>query len=167
MAANNCFTPANGLASATFSAIHGEYSKIFASAVTKSALLHALRSESGFFDMARPLSDLARVGGKMREIGVPVLRDLQPRRHPDAVVSPDVVEKAHQGRGAAGTSDDPAMQADRHHLRRGRAFGIEHVETILEIGEELIAAAEPLRIDEAHVVGIEAVGNDQMRSGRS
>ena len=47
--------------------------------------------------------------------------------------------------------DDPAMQTDRHHLRRRFAFGIEHLETVLEIAKELIASAEPLRIDEAHV----------------
>jgi hypothetical protein len=58
------------------------------------------------------------------------------------------------------------MQADRHHLRRRRAFGIEHVKTVLQIGEELLPAAKALRIDEAHVVGIERIRDDEMRSGR-
>src|SRR4051794_40742186 len=108
-------------------------------------------------------SNIESVVGEMAEIGLPVLRDLQPRRHPDALVLSDVVEKALQGRGTAGPADHPAMQADRHHFRRGLALGVEDVKTVLEIGEELLAAAEPLRVDKTHVVGIERIGNDQMR----
>ena len=99
----------------------------------------------------------------MRQIGVPVLRDLQPRRHPDALVLADVVEKAHQRSRAAWTADDPAMQTNGHHLGRGLAFGVEHVKTVLEVSEELLAAAKALRVDKAHVVGVERIGNDQMR----
>src|SRR5580692_7006377 len=103
----------------------------------------------------------------MRQIVVPVPRDLQSGRDPDAIVAFDVIEKAQQRRRAAGTADEPAMQADRHHLRRSLAFGIEQIETVLEIAIELLAVAEPLRIDEAHVVEIEAVRNDQMRALRT
>ena len=108
-------------------------------------------------------SDIEGVVGQMRQIGVPMLRDLQPGRHPDALVLSDVIEEAHQRSGAAGTADDPAMQADRHHLRRGFAFPVKDVKAVLQIGEEFIAAAKPLRIHKAHVVGIERIGNDQMR----
>src|SRR5207302_11008242 len=45
IAENSALTPANGRAAAACCAIHGEYSKILASAATKSSLLHALRSE--------------------------------------------------------------------------------------------------------------------------
>ena len=58
------------------------------------------------------------------------------------------------------------MQADRHHLRRALAFGIEHVEGILQIGEELVAAVEALRRGEAHVVGVERIGHDELRTAR-
>ena len=44
-----------------------------------------------------------------------------------------------------------------------RAFGIERVEAVLEIGEELVAGIEALRRGEAHVVGVERVGDDQLR----
>src|SRR5258708_38463671 len=111
--------------------------------------------------------DIESVGGEMRKIGVPVVGDLKARRYPDALMIHDVIEKPHQRSRAPRPPEHPAMQAYRHHLRRCFAFGIQNVETVLEIAKELVAAAEPLRIDEAHVVGIEAVGNDQMRSGRS
>jgi hypothetical protein len=62
------------------------------------------------------LADLERLRGEMFQIGVPVLGDREPGRHPDAFVLLDVVEEAHQRSGAAGTADDAAMQADRHHL---------------------------------------------------
>src|SRR5216684_8911006 len=120
------------------------------------------------FATCRPsLSDIKRTGGEIRKIGVPMLRDLQPCRHPDSLMTHDVIKKPPERRRAARTADHAAMQAYRHHLRRRLAFGIEHVEAVLEIGEELIAAAEPLRVDEAHVVGIETVGNNQMRPRRS
>src|SRR3954470_5334429 len=95
--------------------------------------------------------------GEMRQIGVPMLRDLQPRRHPNPLMLSDVIEKPHQRGGAAGTADDPAMQPHRHHLRRGLALAIKGIKAILEVGEEFIAAAKALRVDKAHVVGVERI----------
>src|SRR5271165_5059304 len=103
------------------------------------------------------LTNPRRAFGKMREILLPMLGDIEPRRHPDALVLLDIIEEAHQGCGATGAADDPAVQPDRHHLRLCLAFGIQHVKTVLQIGEELVAPAEALRIDEAHVVGIERI----------
>src|SRR5262245_7815938 len=100
------------------------------------------------------LSDIEGAGGEKLHVGVPVLRDIEPRRHPDALVPYDVVEEAHQGRRAAGPSDQAAVQADRHHLRRRCPFSIKHVKTVLQISEEFLAPAKALRVDEAHVVGI-------------
>src|SRR5260370_13895441 len=97
------------------------------------------------FDPDLPYS--GRIDGKMGEVGVPVLRDLQPGRHPHPLMLQDVVEKPQQRGRAAGTSDHAAMQADRHHLGRSLAFGIKHVETILTISAELIPAAKTLRVD--------------------
>src|ERR1700730_11468986 len=112
-------------------------------------------------------SDIERVGGEMGKIFVPVLSDLQPRRHPDALMLHDIVEKPHQRGRAPGTSGDAAVQAHRHHLGRGLAFGVQHVETVLQIREKLIAAAKSLRVDKTHVVGIETVANNQMGPGAS
>ena len=79
------------------------------------ALPQARRTGHGSPTIA--LADLERLLGEMPEIGVPVLGDRKPRRHPDVLVLPDVVEEAHQGGGTAGAADDTAMQADRHHFR--------------------------------------------------
>ena len=59
------------------------------------------------------------------------------------------------------------MQADRHHLRRaGLALGIERVEAVLQVGEELVAGIEALRRGEAHVVGVERIGDGEERALR-
>ena len=93
----------------------------------------------------------------------PVLGDLQAGGEPDALVAADIVEKAFQGLRPAGTPDEAAMQADRHHLRRAlNALLVEAVEAVLEIGEILVARVEALRRGEAHVVGVERVGHDQL-----
>jgi hypothetical protein len=76
-----------------------------------------------------------------------------------------VVEEAGERRGPARAAGEAAVQADRHHLRLpGGAFGIEHVEAVLEIGEELVAGVEALVGGEAHVVGVERVGDDEVRA---
>ena len=75
----------------------------------------------------------------------PVPGDVDAPRHPDPVVTTDVVEEARQRRRPAGAADEPAMQADRDHLRRCLALGIEQVEGVLQIGEELVAGIEALR----------------------
>src|SRR4051812_31234220 len=148
--------PANGRFSASCSAIHGEYSTTLARAATKLALSAALRSTSEICDIT-PSSDLERVCSKMRVLVVPMLRDLEPRRHPDALVLAYVVEEADQPRGAAGPAGETAVQPHRHHLRGGLAFGIEHVEGVLQIRVELLAFGKTLRVDEAHVVGIKRI----------
>src|SRR3954469_3502733 len=148
--------PANGRFSASCSAIHGEYSTTLARAATKSAWLAALSSASRICDI--PLPDLEC--SKMRVLVVPMLRDLEPRRHPDALVLAYVVEEADQPRGAAGPAGETAVQPHRHHLRGGLAFGIEHVEGVLQIRVELLAFGKTLRVDEAHVVGIKRIGDD-------
>ena len=55
------------------------------------------------------------------------------------------------------------MEAHRHHPRGLGPFGIEHVEAVLEVGVELVARVEALRGGEAHVVGVERVGHDELR----
>ncbi|MNN09878.1 hypothetical protein D3C81_1227840 [compost metagenome] len=59
------------------------------------------------------------------------------------------------------------MHADRQHLgpvlALGVALGIEHVERVLQVLEELVARVEALRRGEAHVVRVERVRHHQMR----
>ena len=58
----------------------------------------------------------------------PVAGDVDAPRHPDPLMRRDVIEEARERRGAARAADEAAMEADRHHLRRGLALRIERVE---------------------------------------
>src|SRR5229473_2593783 len=95
---------------------------------------------------------------------VPMARDIDSSRNPNAIAWREIVEKANKPRRPARPSNQPAMEPDRHHFGGALALGIEHVERVLEICEELIAIAKTLRVDESHIVGVERVGDDEMRS---
>ena len=94
----------------------------------------------------------------------PVARDIDPPCQPDAVVPLHMVEELHQPGKPRRPADKPAMQPHRQHFRRRLAFGIERVESVDQIGGELVAGMEPLRRREAHVVGVERIGDDQVRA---
>src|SRR5690606_37624376 len=82
----------------------------------------------------------------------PVAGNVEAPGEPDALVPPRVIEKALQPGDLARPPDQAAVQADRHHLCRTRlAFGIEHVEGVLEILEELLACDVAGGRGEAHV----------------
>jgi hypothetical protein len=79
----------------------------------------------------------------LRVVGYPVLRDGCPIAQPHAVVTLDVLEQLRQRSNSPRATDDPAVQADRHHARP--PFGshaVEPVECIPTVGEELFAGAE-------------------------
>ncbi len=102
-------------------------------------------------------------GHRGRMMGGPMVGDLRPCREPDALVARHVVKRAFQRSGPAWSSDQTAVKADGQHLGRARLpFGVERIETVLQIGVELVARVEPLRRGEAHVVGIERVRHDQL-----
>src|SRR6187402_358967 len=89
----------------------------------------------------------------------PVLRDVDTAGDPDLLAS-HVLEEALERGESAGPADQPAVQADRHHA----AFlGIQDVEAVLEVVEEVVARVEALRGGEAHVVRVERVGHDELR----
>src|SRR5690606_31432579 len=99
---------------------------------------------------------------------MPVTGDVDAPCDPYLVVALHVIEEAFQRGCTAWTSDKAAMQANGHHLRRAfRAFAVEHVERVFQIGEELVAGVETLRRCKAHVIGVQRIGYDQMRSVRS
>ena len=106
---------------------------------------------------------VGRARGQRPVLAMPMLGDVEPARDPHALARGNVVEKSRQTRGASGAARKPAVQPDRHHLGRALALGVEQVEYILEIGEEVFAGVEALGIDEAHVVGVERVRNDEVR----
>ena len=75
----------------------------------------------------------------------PMPRDVDAPAYPDAVVPLDVIEEAAQPGEAAGPSQQPAMHADREHLRALLALGVQDIERVAQIGEELVAGVEALR----------------------
>ena len=55
------------------------------------------------------------------------------------------------------------MQTDGHHLGRRRSFAVQHIERVLEVVEEAVAGRETGRYAEFHVVGVERVGDHEVR----
>src|SRR5262245_10432078 len=108
-----------------------------------------------------------RGGGTRAMLTEPMLRDIAPGRDEDALKARNVIEKAREACGAAGPAGETAVQPDRHHLRRALALGIEEIERIPQIHKEVVSMDEALRIDEAHVVGVEAVRDDEVRAVRA
>jgi hypothetical protein len=47
----------------------------------------------------------------------PVLGDVDPAGHPDAVVSFDIVEEPPKSKESSRPAEEPAVHSDRHHLR--------------------------------------------------
>jgi hypothetical protein len=117
--------------------------------------------------IAYRLSLGAFVGGNRRVMRDPVLCNRRAITQPDGVVSPNVVECACQGSDASRAPDDPAMQTDRHHARLTfRTLAIQRVECISAIDEEILTDAEVTAALQAAVIGVEAVGNHEMRTAR-
>src|SRR5574341_1153308 len=117
------------------SAIQGECSYTPSSAAVKSACVAALSWAS--VSMASLPNE--RGVGVERVHLLPVPRDVDAARDPDAVVALDVVEELLQRAHAPGAAEQAAVHADGHHLGCVFAFGVEHVEAVAQIGEEVLA----------------------------
>ena len=100
--------------------------------------------------------------------GDPVARDVDAPRDPDIVVRLHIVDEARAprcGRGGRSAGNAGRSTASSAHRDRGITFRVQHVEGVLQVRVELLAAVETLRRDETHVVGVERVGHDQQRRG--
>src|SRR5690606_26072710 len=94
----------------------------------------------------------------------PMPGDVDTARQPDSLVALHIVDEALQRSRAAGPADEAAVKADAHHGRASLpAFFIERVESVFQIGEELITRVKALRRGETHIVGIERIGDDDLR----
>ena len=60
--------------------------------------------------------------------------------------------------------DKTAMQPYRHHLWGGIALGIQRIECINQIGGKLVPGMKALCRGKAHVVGVQRIGDNQMRA---
>ena len=93
----------------------------------------------------------------------PMVGDVKAATEPHPFVALHIIEEAGQGCRTPGAPDEATVQTDRHHFGGGFALGIEDVEAIFQVGEELIATIKPLVGSKSHVVGIQRIRNDQVR----
>src|SRR5688500_1108426 len=108
-------------------------------------------------------ASLATVPSHVPKMLVPVPGNVDAARHPYFVVPRNVIEEALERQSASRPPDEAAMETHRHHLGRAEpSLFIEAIEAVPQIGQELIPAVEALRSSEAHVIGIEGVGDDEM-----
>src|SRR4051812_33516676 len=71
----------------------------------------------------------------------PMARDVDAAGDPH-LLRAHVADELLDRRGPAGTTREAAMQSDRHHAA---ALGVEDVEAVLEVFEEIVAGVETLR----------------------
>ncbi len=94
---------------------------------------------------------------------MPVTGDVHPAAEPHLLVTLDVFEEALERGQARRAADQAAVQAYGKHLRRFGTFGVEHIEGVLQVLEEVVALVEALHLGKAHVVGVQGVGDHQVR----
>ena len=93
----------------------------------------------------------------------PVGGNLASPGEPCAILRRRIVEKPFQPHHPPRPADQAAMQPDRHHSGPPRlTFGIQRIKRIFQIAEEMIAGVEALWRGEAHVIGVERIGDHQL-----
>src|ERR1700753_3280362 len=85
------------------------------------------------------VSGMSGSSGRERMHRLPVPGDVDAAADPDPLVALHVVEEALERADAARLAEQAAVHADAHHLRRGLAFGVEGVEAVLQVVEEVVA----------------------------
>ncbi|RMN90754.1 hypothetical protein ALQ49_05903 [Pseudomonas syringae pv. apii] len=94
---------------------------------------------------------------------VPVAGDVHTAGEPHLLMAFDVFDEALECGEPGRAANQTAVQTDGEHLRRVLAFGIQHVERVLQVLEKLLAVVETLHLCEAHVVGVQRIRDHQMR----
>ena len=86
--------------------------------------------------------------------------DIHPAAEPDIVLGAGVFDEFFERLEATRSSDNAAMEPNRHHFGLGLTFGVERIKTIFEIIKKLVAGIETLRGGKSHIVGIKRVGHN-------
>ena len=73
-----------------------------------------------------------------------------------------MVEELLEAGDPRGSADDAQMQADRQHARCACAFRVQPVEGGDAVAREILREGEAAAVEEAHVVGVERIGQDDM-----
>ncbi len=89
-----------------------------------------------------------------------------PAAEPDVVVARHVIDEPLERAEAAGTTDEPRVETDRHQLRSPLSFRVQHVEGVAGVLEEGRAPVEPRRRGEPVVVDVRGVRDQQQRPAR-
>src|SRR5262245_6351095 len=77
---------------------------------------------------------LARIGVRRH----PMPSNIEPTRHPNAVLPHNIVEQPLQAGGPSRVSNEAHVQPDGHHLRRLGTLFVEHVERVANEIEPLV-----------------------------
>lgn len=85
----------------------------------------------------------------------PMLGDVPARTKPDAIMFTRMVEKLDQAYRLTWPTDETIVQRDAHDFRGLRAFFVEQIEAVGEVGSEVVGSAETVVLVEAIVIGLE------------
>jgi hypothetical protein len=112
-------------------------------------------------------SYLCKLPFLIRKLVPETLRDLRPRCHPNTLLLTDILDKILQRLETPRPSNNPAMQANCHHLRFTRLpFLIQHIERVLEVLVERPGAAETGTLTmELEVIAVVGVGDHEAAFG--
>ena len=93
----------------------------------------------------------------------PMSGDVDSLRNPHLVVLEHVVEKSLQADGSRRAPDHAIMNRNHHHLRLVVPFTVEHVESILHVGKEIVGGDESEVLVESVVVRLVGRRDHQVR----
>ena len=100
--------------------------------------------------------------GGQADAAPPGLCDGVPPREPHTRSGRDMGQESFEPVDAGRPSDDPQMQADRHHPWRPLPFAIQTLEGVDAVARKVFGQHEASPIVEAHIVGVERVGQHDM-----
>jgi hypothetical protein len=103
----------------------------------------------------------------VRELLSERLSDLRPSGNPNALLGRNILDKVLQRLEATRTTDDAAVQTDRHHLRRTcLTLLIQNIESVLDVIVESAGVAETRsRGEEFEIIAVITVRNHQAALG--
>src|SRR5262245_2860077 len=104
-------------------------------------------------------ADMSGLLGKLRK---PVIGNVDPPGDPGVPSVGNMPKDPVESTDAAGPADHSQVQPDRYHFRGMRPLAMQPIEGVDRIRGEIGGAAEPVGMEELHVVGVERVRKYQM-----
>ena len=84
----------------------------------------------------------------------PVLGDINSPGDPNLWLGLNIIKETSYGGRSSRSTAQPTMQSHRHHLWLIRSFFVQHIKTVFEIVEKLVARVEALGGSEPHIIGV-------------